>query len=53
MVLVIEAKREDLDNGFNQLAVELIALQQWLETDQVIYGALTTGTIWQFAILNP
>ena len=51
--LVVEAKREDLDRGFTQLAVELIAVAQWLETEQILYGAVTTGNIWQFAFLEP
>jgi hypothetical protein len=51
--LVVEAKREDLDRGFTQLAVELIAVAQWLETEKILYGAVTTGNIWQFAFLEP
>jgi hypothetical protein len=47
--LVIEAKNEDLERGFVQLAVELIALDQWLESDQpILHGAISTGNIWQF-----
>ncbi|MEO0771167.1 MAG: hypothetical protein AAFY72_17385, partial [Cyanobacteria bacterium J06649_4] len=47
--LVIEAKNEDLERGFVQLAIELIALDQWIESDQVILqGAISTGNIWQF-----
>lgn len=51
--LVVEAKGEDLDRGFTQLAVELIAVTQWLESEQILYGAVTTGNIWQFAFLHP
>ncbi|QKD83867.1 hypothetical protein HPC62_18210 [Thermoleptolyngbya sichuanensis A183] len=48
-VLVIEAKNEDLERGFVQLAVELIALDQWIESEQgVLPGAVSTGSIWQF-----
>lgn len=51
--LVVEAKRADLDRGFNQLAVELIALDLWLESDcPTIVGAVTTGSIWQFGQLH-
>jgi hypothetical protein len=47
--LVIEAKNEDLERGFIQLAIELIALDQWIESDQpILYGAISTGNIWQF-----
>lgn len=52
-LLIVEAKREDLDNGFTQLAVELIAVQQWLETEEPLFGAIATGTIWQFGIFDP
>jgi hypothetical protein len=48
-VLVIEAKNEDLERGFVQLAIEFIALDRWIELDQTILsGAVSTGTIWQF-----
>jgi hypothetical protein len=40
---------EDLERGFVQLAIELIALDQWIESDQpILYGAISTGNIWQF-----
>jgi hypothetical protein len=46
---VIEAKRDNLDNGFTQLAVELIALDQWSDSDSpILYGAVTTGNNWRF-----
>jgi hypothetical protein len=53
-LLVIEAKKEDLNNGFTQLVAELIALEQWEDTtDQpILIGAVTTGSIWQFATLD-
>jgi hypothetical protein len=48
-MLVVEAKQADLTRGFTQLAVELIALDQWVESaDLILYGAVTTGDIWQF-----
>lgn len=55
-LLVIEAKYEDLTKGFTQLVAELIALDQWEaapgNSDQpVLIGAVSTGTIWQFARL--
>lgn len=52
-LLVIEAKNADLQKGFNQLAVELIALDQWLKNEtSAIYGAVSMGNIWQFGILD-
>ena len=47
--LIVEAKNEDLERGFVQLAIEMIAIDQWIESDQpIIYGAISTGNIWQF-----
>ena len=48
-LVVIEAKNADLARGFTQLAVELIALDQWIEDDDpILYGAVSTGDVWQF-----
>ena len=48
-LLVIEAKQADLSRGFTQLAVELIALDQWTESETpILYGAVTTGEDWRF-----
>ncbi|HLO86509.1 MAG TPA: hypothetical protein VK203_16130 [Nostocaceae cyanobacterium] len=48
-ILVVEAKQADLTRGFTQLAVELIALDVWIESaESILYGAVTTGDIWQF-----
>ncbi|NET57254.1 MAG: hypothetical protein F6K47_14135 [Symploca sp. SIO2E6] len=48
-LLVIEAKRDNLDNGFTQLAVELIALDQWINSESpILYGVVTTGNDWRF-----
>ncbi|MGB3614778.1 MAG: hypothetical protein WBA10_13375, partial [Elainellaceae cyanobacterium] len=50
-LLVIEAKRENLDNGLTQLATELIALDAWTESEvPVLYGAVTTGQDWRFCL---
>ncbi len=53
-LLVIEAKKGDLDYGFTQLVAELITLDKWQENEQQIYiiGAVSTGQIWQFARLD-
>ncbi|WP_446372226.1 hypothetical protein [Coleofasciculus sp. G3-WIS-01] len=53
-LLVIEAKREDLDYGFTQLVAEMIALDQWDRTPEqsILIGAVTTGTVWQFGCLH-
>ena len=53
-LLVIEAKKEDLDYGMTQLIAELIAVEQWQDNQEITYliGAVTTGKIWEFARLN-
>ncbi len=56
-LLVIEAKRDDLDYGFTQLMAELIALDRWERSPKVeqqpeLVGAITTGQIWRFAVLD-
>jgi len=53
-ILVIEAKKEDLDYGLTQLIAELIALDNWekMEQQTEILGAITTGKIWEFCKLN-
>ncbi len=52
-LLIIEAKKEDLTKGMQQLAVEMIAVDQWSDSPQPhLIGAVTTGTLWQFSRLN-
>ncbi len=54
-LIVIEAKKGDLDRGFNQLAAEMIAMDLYEEeqTDLTrVYGAITIGEVWRFAVLE-
>jgi hypothetical protein len=53
-IVIIEAKNSDLQRGFTQLAVELIALDHALPANPTnkLYGAITIGEIWQFGILK-
>ena len=56
-LIVVEAKRDNLESGFTQLAIEMIALDQWTRSPDVddqpmILGAVTTGQIWQFGWLD-
>ena len=52
-LLVIEAKNADLERGIVQLAVELIAFDNWFPIDHpILYGAVSIGNIWQFVILH-
>ena len=52
-LLIIEAKNADLSKGFTQLAVELIALERWSDSEEPsLVGAVSTGNIWQFGQLH-
>ncbi len=53
-LIVIEAKKGDLDRGFNQLAAEMIALDYYEDDGKpsLLYGAITIGEVWRFAVLN-
>ncbi|MFZ4665645.1 MAG: hypothetical protein ACOYME_04395 [Prochlorotrichaceae cyanobacterium] len=52
-LIIIEAKKGDLEKGFTQLAIELIALDKILEpSHSLLYGAITLGDIWRFGILE-
>lgn len=52
-LVVIEAKNADLQKGFTQLGVELIAIDQSnLSDSEILYGAVTVGNIWQFGLLH-
>jgi hypothetical protein len=55
-LLVVEAKQADLAKGFTQLAVELIALDEWVtssvQEQPILYGAVTTGEIWRLGTFD-
>lgn len=53
-LIVVEAKKKDLDGAFNQLTAELIALDKYEEDEsiEVLYGAVTLGDVWKFGILD-
>jgi hypothetical protein len=52
-LVVIEAKLGDLYRGFRQLAAELVAVDQWTESDAThLYGAVTLGDAWRFGVLD-
>lgn len=51
--LIIEAKNADLQRGFIQLAAELIALDQLVDTAlSYVYGAVSIGDVWQFGQID-
>ncbi|MDJ1180259.1 hypothetical protein PJF56_15450 [Roseofilum sp. BLCC_M91] len=53
-LLVLEAKKEDLNRGFTQLMAKMIALDRWEKTPNqpILIGAVTTGFIWKFGRLD-
>ncbi|GAB1540734.1 hypothetical protein NUACC21_34030 [Scytonema sp. NUACC21] len=56
VITVVEAKKENINAGLGQCAAEMVAAQIFNErsvTDiKIIYGAVTTGSIWQFLKLQ-
>ncbi len=52
-VVIAEAKLADLEHGFTQLAVELVAVDQILKAGQShILGAVSIGDVWRFGVLD-
>ena len=52
IIAVVEAKNENLSTGFGQCIAEMIGAKIFNEKKQVsepvIYGVVTTGTLWRF-----
>ncbi len=48
ILVVVEAKNDDLSRGFTQLAAELRALAQAEDQDILYGGAVTIGDAWRF-----
>jgi hypothetical protein len=49
LVLIAEAKQNDFTKGWGQCLAELVAAQKLNDNkDQVIYGIVTDGEMWQF-----
>ncbi|MEM7115096.1 MAG: hypothetical protein AAF614_21840 [Chloroflexota bacterium] len=54
-LMIMEAKRGDIEAGFNQLAVQLIALNEAEATEaspRLLYGAVSSGSAWRFGVLD-
>lgn len=56
VVAVVEAKKEALHEGLGQCVAELVAAQRFNQQEgndvPVVYGAVTTGTLWIFLRLQ-
>ena len=51
--IVVKAKKADMEKGFTQLAVELIAMDQRNEkAGELLFGAITVGELWRFGVLS-
>lgn len=55
-VIIVEAKREDLNSGLGQCIAEMIAAQKFNQQNNIIvpiiYGTVTTGDRWKFLKLE-
>jgi hypothetical protein len=56
VLIIVEAKQENMTGGLGQCAAEMVAAQicnQQADNEiKIIYGAVTTGSIWQFLKLE-
>jgi hypothetical protein len=56
VVVLVEAKRDNLNVGLGQCIAEMIAAQRFNQSNQlpisIIYGATTSGTAWRFLKLK-
>lgn len=56
VIILVEAKKDDPTNGLGQCVAEMIAAQRFNKEKgnnlPCIYGAATTGTMWQFLKLE-
>ena len=55
-VMIVEAKKEDLNPGLGQCIAELVAAQRFNQKNErsvtAVYGAVTTGSLWRFLRLS-
>lgn len=56
ILTIVEAKNENLKAGLGQCIAEMVAAQLFNQREgneiSIIYGAVTTGTVWQFLKLE-
>lgn len=53
IVMVVEAKKNDFEQGWGQCLAELVAAQKINQEDKrEVYGIVTDGNLWQFGCLN-
>ncbi|MEM9276459.1 MAG: hypothetical protein AAGA80_26450 [Cyanobacteria bacterium P01_F01_bin.143] len=55
VMTLVEAKNENIKGGLAQCIAEMIAAQRFNQKENIslpIYGGVTTGTIWQFMVIE-
>ena len=56
VVVIIEAKKENLNGGLGQCIAEMVAAQKFNTANNInisiIFGAVTSGTTWKFLKLE-
>lgn len=56
VVAVVEAKKEDVTNGYGQCVATMVAAQQFNQRENepvdTVYGVVTTGDVWKFLSLK-
>jgi hypothetical protein len=53
IVIVVEAKKNDFEQGWGQCLAELVAAQKINQDEKKsVYGIVTDGNLWQFGYLN-
>jgi hypothetical protein len=56
VVMIVEAKNENIPRGISQCLAEMVAAQQFNRERQnpvtTVYGAVTTGSLWRFLSLE-
>lgn len=57
VVVIVEAKKENLKGGLGQCMAEMVAAQKFNEmynssANQIVYGSVTSGNLWKFLKLE-
>lgn len=56
LIMMVEAKKNDIEEGLGQCAAEMVAAQRFNRQEDpqssTVYGCVTTGELWQFLKLS-
>ena len=56
VIMIVEAKNENIKNGLGQCLAAMVAAQRFNQQEQTdiatLYGAVTTGEVWKFLMLQ-